>query len=116
VKIRIVAQLWKIVLQTPAEFNQTHGDAFAEAAAVTDANTWSICFRNDSISIETVRHELFHAYWEATLTKDCSLTMDQSEELAAQVVGRYGEELVRKARKVHKYLIKGKLDFIAAKS
>lgn len=103
-KLKIVTTIWKIVLQTPDEFIQTHGQDYTDTAALTDVNVSKIYFRTDNIHEKYVLHELFHAYFDSTLTNDCTLDMGQTEELSANIVGKYGPELVRKAKRVYKYL------------
>lgn len=103
-KLKIVDATWKIVLQTPDEFIKTHGQDYTDAAALTDPNVSKIYFRTDDIHEKYVFHELFHAYFNSTLTNDCTLDMGQTEELSANIVGKYGPELIKKGRRVYKYL------------
>lgn len=105
-KIKLGDEAWLIKLVPPEEFVSTHGEEFEGTAALTDLEKKEIHFRTDEIDIEYVRHELFHAYFNLLMLKDIELKKDDTEEMSANVIGKYGEELIKNSKKIIKYLLK----------
>ena len=104
--LKIAGTFWEIRLLTPSEFISTHGEGFNNAAAVTDVIKKIVDFRTDDLSEIHVRHETFHMYADTQLIKDSNLDMEQFEENAACLMGRYGEEYIKNSRKITKWLKK----------
>lgn len=104
-KLKVGDTNWKVRLLTPEQFIDIHGEENKETAAMTDTGTHIIDFRNDCIDIINVRHELFHAYFSLSLVSDSHLDKDATEELSANIIGKYGEQLVNNSKKVYKYIV-----------
>lgn len=75
---------------SPKTYVKNHGD---DSDAITDLTKRAIHFRNDEFNIEVIRHEIFHAFLEESMVSRASLTAEQVEEMAAEIVGRYAEEI-----------------------
>lgn len=105
-KIKVGDKNFKLSLVTRDKFNELVEDGH-DAEAITDVNDSTIIFANDSRDFPLlVRHEIFHAYFSLNLVSSSSLTMDQTEELCAEIVGKYGEEIVNTSKKVHTWIKK----------
>lgn len=89
-KVVILGKSWRVKVVSPKTYMKNHGD---DSDAITDLNKRVIDFRNDEFNIEVIRHEIFHAFLEESMVSRASLTPEQVEEIAAEIVGRYAEEI-----------------------
>jgi len=104
-KIQIVNTVWTIHLLGPRQFLKVNGKSFKAADGVTDTNTYNVYLRKDRFTIETIRHELFHCYFDSTHTESAFLSKDQIEETAASLMGKYCKELTDKSDEVFNFFI-----------
>jgi hypothetical protein len=99
--IKIRGQDWKVRLVTSEKFAKTVDD---KAAAVTIMARKEIVFNNEDLDLNTVIHELVHAYYHAGCTLSADLTPDQTEELMCELFGEFGAEIIRVSRRLLKHL------------
>lgn len=98
-KFEIVNYTWKIWFLTPAEFAGACG---SDSVAETDIESRMIRFNTDDCTIETIRHELVHAYVVMFNFVELDLDEDQTEEFYCELFGKYGEVICKQARKLFK--------------
>lgn len=101
-KIKIADSFWKIKLLTRKEFDKK----FENAYALTDVENKILYFSDDSVNRNTVNHEVFHVFFSLALVASSDLTMDQTEEVAAEVMGKYAEDYIKITRKIFNLLKK----------
>jgi len=101
-KIKVLGKTWKIKKVTPKTYIKNHG---ADSDAITDLTKRIIYFRNDEFNIEVIRHELFHSFLEESMISRASLSAEQVEEMSAEIVGRYGEEIVFLAKDIYNHFV-----------
>jgi hypothetical protein len=99
-KIVILGKTWRTKLVTPRTYIKNHTD---DSDAITILTDRAIHFRTDCFNIEVIRHELLHAFMEETMMNRASLSPFQVEEIAAEIVGRYAEEIVSLAKDIHNH-------------
>jgi len=99
--VEILGNNWKIKVLKASTMQRKHG---SKVRAVTLPDTSTIEFCDTDLNIPLIRHELFHAYFAETSTVSASLTAEQTEEVAAELVAKYGEELVVKAQEIYNEL------------
>jgi hypothetical protein len=102
-KLKISDVTWKIQLLTVDKFTAKNGE---NCYGITDTDAKVIDFRRDAVTAAVVRHEIFHAYFTLSLVASSNLSMDQTEEVCAELMGKYGEQYIRDSRKVFNYLQK----------
>lgn len=105
-KIQIANCIWTIQLLGPRQFVNKLGKSYKDVDGLTDTNTKVMYLRKDKLVIETIRHELFHAYFDSTYTSSASLNADQTEETAAELMGQYCRELADKSDEVFNHFVK----------
>ena len=101
-KLKIADNYWKVKLLTRKEFD----NKFENGCALTDIENKTIYFVRDNINKNTVFHETFHVFFSLALVASSELTMDQTEEVAAEVMGKYAEDYIRISRKMFNMLKK----------
>lgn len=107
VRIKINGKTWTVAVVSPKEMkkHREDGEALAGLCVIEDR---AIYISNDSITYNTIIHELFHSYWSSLHLEDTSdLSLGDIEEIAASMVADKADEMVRKARSVYKKLSKG---------
>lgn len=99
-KIKIGDQSFKLKLLSREKYDEVM-DEDSESEAMTDLEDNTITFAEDSLNFPgVVRHELFHAYFSLNLVNSSNLNMTQTEELSAEIVGKYGEDIVKLGKKI----------------
>ena len=98
--IKIRGKTWTVELLTSEAFRN-------EDAAYTDAAKKTMSFQPGHTDIETIRHEIFHAYMAESYLKDSDLDRDSLEEAAANVVGDFLPQMNRHANAIWKVLNNG---------
>lgn len=98
-KFKLLGKTWRIRLLSKKRFDKIHGVNEAFAA------TWSnrvMDLGPSGRDIETIRHELVHAYQkEMCMTSVEEMTNKDMEEWIAELVGRRGPELLQLADQIY---------------
>lgn len=98
-KFEIANYKWKIWFLTPAEYAGACGK---DSVAETDIDARAIRFNIEDCTIETIRHELVHAYVVMFNFVELDLDDCQVEEFFAELFGKYGEVICKQAKKLYK--------------
>lgn len=70
-------------------------------AGLTDSTNKQIFLNSNDMSIETIRHELFHAAKYYTCTSSADLNEHQLEEVYCDLYAVHGPKLDRAAKLIH---------------
>lgn len=100
-KLNILGLVWKIYCHTEESFSRKFGEQ--DAAFVLP----SLCeahFNQDELSLNIVKHEIFHMYRAGLLTGSASLSADQEEEVCAEMFSEHADKMLRTARILYKEL------------
>lgn len=100
-KIKVGDTNWEVILQYKTQFEEQHGQ---DCVALTDKTSKEMFFCKDNVTLDTIIHELFHAYMELTLTSSAGLSGPQVEEVAAELVSKYGFILLKQAKQLYNQL------------
>ncbi len=101
-RIKIVDSFWKIKLLTRDAFNKQFGDGWA----LTDTENKVVYFCRDNTTRNTVNHEMIHVWFSLAFVASSSLNMEQTEEVMAELMGKYAEDYIKSCRKVYNWLKK----------
>lgn len=101
-RLKIIDSYWKVKLITRDQFNAE----FESGEALTDTDGKTVYFIKGAVNENVVRHEIFHVYFSHTLITSSDLTMDQTEEVAAELIGKYGKDIIEVSDKLYKRLMK----------
>jgi hypothetical protein len=96
-RFRVCGKRWTAHFCNAKEF-RAHGDE--QTLAITITTDKEIYFRASKLHKETVIHELFHAYVEEVCITPAEPTVEQMEEVAADIMGKYGKRLLKTADKI----------------
>lgn len=81
---------WKFYAQTDASYRRSHGK---DSDAVTYPHDRDCYFNKSRLLPGTVRHELMHVFVASSGTNSANLTVEQMEELAAEIFEQHGPEM-----------------------
>ncbi len=105
-RLKIHDTTWKLKCLTPEKFVEILSKDYKNSDAVTDTADKVVYFRKDVINPSVVRHELVHLYYTLAMVSSSDLTMDQTEEVFAELFAKYGEEYYKNSKKVYNWLKK----------
>lgn len=106
IRVKINGDTWKIKVVTPKEMKKQKlaDEAFAGLCVPSEK---TIYIDNESIDMQTITHELYHAYFSYLYLDDTnSLKLLDLEEITANFFCSKAAELLKKAKVVQKKLIK----------
>ncbi len=101
VKIQILDNTWKFYVLEDDEFAERFGEG---DAAVTLPDTYEVYFSADEVTRVNVRHELAHVYYASMCVHAAELTVDQVEEVFAEMIGQNGPGIIKKAQYLYRLL------------
>lgn len=93
----ILGKKWTVYWLTQEEYTS---QLDSTSVGTADTATRTIKFLCAEADIETVRHELTHAYTHEMSLTVLDLTASQVEEFYCELVGKYGKDIVTKASRI----------------
>lgn len=96
-KIKIINQDWKCRAYNLKTYQKHCG---CDSVALCETDLKQITFLRDELIIETVIHELVHAYASALSFVELDLDEDQSEEFFCELFSRQGIHILEQAQKI----------------
>lgn len=96
IKIDVLTKKWGICIRSDKAFNKKFPDCHA-IALLEDRR---IFVRKSSVNIETILHELVHAYQYELSFHELQLDDDQVEEWYAELFAKYGETMLKHAKSI----------------
>ena len=98
-KIEILGKPWLLRVLKKKKYKNKHG---ADSVAITHINKRRIDLGPDGTDLETIIHELVHAYLTEMCTKSSDLEDDQLEEIFAELMAKRGREMLDLADSIYK--------------
>ncbi len=101
---RILGKNWKVFKLKDEDYRK-----ISDGVAVTDIDKREICISAGSCNLNTIIHEVFHAY-HASLCLDSTneITGDDYEEIYAEFVAKYSVSILENSVKILSKLEKSK--------
>lgn len=103
-KIKILGVLWSYKILEDFNYDSKHGTDSA-AYIEHDEHKPFIRFRASDFSLPTVRHELFHAYVFGLHLSSADLSVDQFEEVVAEMLGTHLPNMEIQAQEIYNSLL-----------
>lgn len=108
-KLRIKDLEWHYRVLSESEFRADHTDD-ASAICVPDQNDkhlppHHIDFKEDTLGIGVVRHELFHAYFASCCTFSTDMKQGDAEEIAAEILEHHWDRMHEQAIEMYNNLL-----------
>lgn len=100
----LLGEKWTAFYHEEESYIKKEGE---DTAAVTILSKKEIHFNKEDFSEETVRHECFHLFAAFQTITSANLTSYQTEEVFAEMFGKWGEEMVKTSRKLFNFFKKG---------
>lgn len=91
IKFEILGKPWTLRLLKKKKYWKTNG---ADSVAITDPNKRRIDIGPGGRDIETVRHELVHAYLGEMCTHSADIDDDAMEEICCELFSKRGPEIL----------------------
>ncbi len=99
VHLVLLGTRWKVFFMDFKQYLRTCGDG---SAAITDIAKKVIYLNIRDCTIDTIRHELGHAYAATLSLTELQLDEDQVEEFFCELIGKYSKQLVKQADNIYK--------------
>jgi hypothetical protein len=96
IKIRVLNKTWSIIVRN----DKAHDKRFEKCHAVAILQDRKIHIRKSSLNIETIIHELCHAYQHELSFYELQLDEDQIEEWFCELWAKYGEIIIRDSKNI----------------
>jgi len=104
IRRRLHKDKWTIKVVSIKEMKKVN-DGDPDAEGLCDIENKIIYIREDTISYNTIAHEVFHAYWSYLhLDHTNNIEVVDVEEIAASFFASEGEEMVNKSKSIFKKL------------
>jgi hypothetical protein len=100
-RIQIQGVTWKCIVFENEEFVKRLGEGIV---GLCDHARKQIFFTEDDLDLETVVHEMVHAYYSQLCTSSANLTHDQIEEIFCEMFAKHGALILRQSRNILKKL------------
>ncbi len=95
VTIDIKGRPWKFVLLPDKRYDKLHNtDPDDMSAAITLPTIYEVHFRKSDWDIVTIRHEILHVLYNASLVSSANLSTHDVQEICAEIVGQHASEIV----------------------
>lgn len=98
IHFEILGKTWTMRVLKRAKYTRKNGD---DSVAVTHTTKRKIDLAPDGRDLETITHELVHAYLTEMCTKSADLEDDQLEEVFAELMSKRGREMLDLADSLH---------------
>lgn len=94
----VMGKRWRIYVLDDKDYDRRCGD---DSIGICDEPKRAIYFRLSELTMETIRHELAHAYLSEASFTVLELTHLQQEELFCEIVAKHGLTIVDTAASIH---------------
>lgn len=99
-KTHVIGKPWKVMLWAQKSYVKQFGD---DSVGITQLDHKRINLRHDCLTLETIHHELVHAF--AAERSLCELNLDkaQVEEFFCELFSKHGAEIMATGREILAY-------------
>jgi hypothetical protein len=94
---------WKVFIQTPAAYKRKHGN---DSDAITYPDDKELHFKKDHVRFGTCLHEVWHLFIACSGINSASLTVDQFEEVSAEILEEHYFDIGDTAKKIMDFIAK----------
>lgn len=102
-RVSLLHQVWKVYVLEEEKFIRRFGENIEGVTILEDKKVYlNMALYNE----ETISHELFHCYMYAMCVNAACLTKAQLEEVSAEIMARYGRQLLKQSKHLAKNLRK----------
>lgn len=98
---QILSKDWTLRVLKKKKYKKKNG---SDSVAVTYVNKRRVDIGPDGQDLETIVHELVHAYLAELCTHSADLTTDALEEIFAELMAKRGHELLTLASELHRQI------------
>lgn len=99
IPFQVMGRKWNVILQDTKRFRKSQCD---KTIAYTDGDEREIHVGTQGRDIETIRHELVHAYMAEFCLNSADLDNENLEEIYADFMAKRGHELLKLADVIFK--------------
>lgn len=92
---------WHLSIQEDAQYDKVHGNESDGICIPADRH---IYIRKSALNIETILHELGHAYYHSCLIYTADITVADVEEIFCEIISVHATEMVKISREIYKYM------------
>lgn len=92
---------WKSRFMTQDEYEKKHG---VDSRAIMSADKKTIDFNIPDTDLETVKHELAHAWMAELSFVEIQLDNSQKEEWCCEFIAKHGDKVSKQARSIYKII------------
>lgn len=94
----VMGKKWTLRVMSADKYSKNNG---TDSDGITFSDKRRIDLRSpDGLEVETIRHELVHAYLAETCTGSADLDRYDFEEVAAEMFAQRGPEIIKQADKI----------------
>lgn len=98
INFEIMGKSWTLRVLKKKKYHKKNG---TDSVAITYINKRRIDLGPDGVDLETIIHELTHAYLTEICTKSALLDDEQMEEIFAELMSKRGREMLDLADALH---------------
>lgn len=95
IPFKVLNKEWTLRLLAKKKYKKKNGD---DSVALTRTHKRTIDLGPNGMDLETITHELWHAYLAECCTYTADLTIEAFEEICAELIAKRGLELVALAQ------------------
>ncbi len=107
-KIKVNGETWTLEVISSKQMKKHREDGECLAGLCIPADR-VIYIAEDSMTLATVAHELYHSYFSYLYLSDTNdIHLDDLEEITATLFTERGEEMLKQAKTIYRQLSKGK--------
>jgi hypothetical protein len=101
-KFKIKGVAWKLRVLPVDVYHKYHGK---DSHGVTVFHDHRIDVEVGSLTLNTICHELGHAYFSSCMTDSADLSSIATEEIFCEILGNHGTELINLGRRILRNLL-----------
>jgi hypothetical protein len=95
ITIDIKGRDWKFILVPDRRYDKLYNDSEEHgSAAITLPTIREVHFRKSDWDLITIRHELLHVLYNMSLVSSTDMSIEDVQELCAEIVGHHAIEIV----------------------
>ncbi len=95
-KIKVLGKTWVVIVRSEKWLQKNYPDC--HAIALLDDR--KILVRKTSLNVPTLAHEITHAYISELSYYELELDDHQIEEFFCELLGKYGEQIIKDAKEL----------------
>lgn len=98
-KIEILGQKWKVFLHEEEYYVKVYGD---NDSGHTTESIKEIHINNSELNLETIVHELVHAFYASLCIRSAHVDVEQQEEILCEMFALHGSKILKLGKDLYK--------------